>query len=189
MLLPGCLYCTGVISTYIQSYYRIDTSSHIVDDLLPACLTVNMFFMPLGSLLTQRNWDPRLMYLIGGSVAFPCFIGAAYMEEFSGFAALYIMAFSWNHGMTYMAPVHHGWLWFPNNAGMVSGIILSGFGAGPLIFDNLFTHLINPDNESIQDDGYYSKEIDDRFRRTFLIVVMCWLGIVIIASLLTFPGP
>ena len=49
MLFPGSLYCTGVISTYIQSYFRIDKSSHIVDDLLPTCLFVNMFFMPIGS--------------------------------------------------------------------------------------------------------------------------------------------
>ena len=129
------------------------------------------------------------MYLIGGIVAFPCLFGAAYMKNFTGFAILYCIGFPFNHGMTYMAPVHHGWLWFPKNPGLVSGLILSGFGAGALIFDNVLTHIINPDNESIGDDGYYSKAVDDRFRKTFLVLVTSWLIIAIVGCMLTFPGP
>ena len=48
-----------------------------------------------------------------------------------------------------MVPIHHGWLWFPDHPGLVSGIILGGFGVGGLIFDNVFTHVINPGNESV----------------------------------------
>ena len=129
------------------------------------------------------------MYLIGGIVAFPCLVGAAYMQNFTGFAILYCIAFPFNQGMVYMVPVHHGWLWFPKNPGLVSGIILGGFGAGALIFDNVLTHLINPDNESIGDNGYYSEAVDDRFRRTFLILTVSWLGIAIVGGLLTFAGP
>ena len=29
MMLPGCCYCTGVFSTYIQSYYGIPPTNHI----------------------------------------------------------------------------------------------------------------------------------------------------------------
>ena len=49
MIFPGSVYITGVISTYIQSYFRIPKDNGIVADLLPITIAINMFFMPLGS--------------------------------------------------------------------------------------------------------------------------------------------
>jgi len=148
MIFMGSIYCTGVFSTYIQSYYRIPPDKHYVQDLLPACLFFNMFFMPFGSMLVQRNVNPRILILIGSTVAITCFFLASIMETFTGFAIFYVFGFSFNHGAGYMVPVHHSWLWFPKNLGLVSGIILGGFGCAGLIFDNMFTHLINPLNKS-----------------------------------------
>ena len=98
-----------------------------------------MFFMPLGSYLAQKNYNPKLLILLGASVAFPCFYLASFMDEFYGYAILYTLGFAFNQGIVYMVPVHHGWLWFPNNPGLVSGVILGGFGLGSLIFDNVLT--------------------------------------------------
>lgn len=88
-----------------------------------------------------------------------------------------------------MVPVHHGWLWFPNNPGLVSGIILGGFGAGSLIFDNVLTKLINPDNESIRDDGTYPDSVNDRFIMTWRVLVGSWFVFFLIGTAMTFPGP
>ena len=148
-----------------------------------------MFFIPIGSHLTQKNWNPRLLISIGAIVAFPCFIISAFVDKFYAFAILYIIAFSFNQGMAYMVNVHHGWLWFPKNPGLVSGIILGGFGAGALIFDNVLTHVVNPDNVSIDKDGYYPKEVNDRFRKMWLLLIGCWFVITIIGILMTFSGP
>ena len=49
--------------------------------------------------------------------------------------------------MVYLAPIHHGWLWFPDHPGLVSGIIIGGFGVGALVYDNVWTALINPYND------------------------------------------
>ena len=43
-----------------------------------------------------------------------------------------------------MIPIHHGWLWFPESPGLVSGLAIGGFALGALIFDNVSTALINP---------------------------------------------
>ena len=50
--------------------------------------------------------------------------------------------------MTYMVPVHHGWLLFPNRPGLISGLIICGFGFGALIFNTVSRILVNPDDES-----------------------------------------
>lgn len=49
MIVLGSVYCTGVFSPYIHSYYKLDVDSNLESDLLPACLIINMFIMPLGS--------------------------------------------------------------------------------------------------------------------------------------------
>lgn len=189
MIFPGSLYITGVIATYIQSYYRIPKDNGIVADLLPACLAVNMFFMPLGSYLAQKNYNPKLLILFGAVVAFPCFFIASFMDNFAGYAVLYVLGFSFNQGIVYMVPVHHGWLWFPNNPGLVSGVILGGFGLGSLIFDNVLTHLVNPDNISVDDDGFYPDDVDNRFMFMWRVLVSCWLGLTVVGVIMAFPGP
>ena len=68
---------------------------------------------------------------------------------------LFVFGFGSMCGLTYMVPVHHGWLWFPERAGLVSGIIIGGFGLGPLIFNNLSLAIINPDNVSIDEKGRF----------------------------------
>jgi hypothetical protein len=39
-----------------------------------------------------------------------------------------------------------GWKWFPNSKGLVTGAVLTGFGAGGFFFNLIGTKLINPDN-------------------------------------------
>ena len=65
------------------------------------------------------------------------------------FTFIYGFAFAIYQGMTYITPVHHGWMYFPNNPGLVSGIIIAGFGAGPLMSNFVATALINPWGDDI----------------------------------------
>ena len=193
MIFPGSLYSTGVFATYIQSYYQIPKDNLIVQDLLPACLFFNMFWMPIGSYYAQRNVNPRLLMAIGALVAFPCLMIASIFQDESQFpyyAIFYILGFTFNQGMGYMVPVHHCWLWWPKNPGLVSGIILGGFGFGGLIFDNVFTHIINPENKPADlNTGFYDKDINERFILTWRIVVGIWFVICVIGVSMIFPGP
>jgi len=38
------------------------------------------------------------------------------------------------------------WEWFPGNKGLVSGIILTGYGFGACFYGYISTALMNPDN-------------------------------------------
>ena len=117
-----------------------------------------MFFVPIGSHFVQKNVNPRLMIACAGIPALTCFFIASFMVEgqFVAFAVLYVLGFAFVQGISYMVPVHHGWLWFPGSPGLVSGIIIGGFGCAPLVFDNMWTRVINPDNVPVNDDGFYT---------------------------------
>lgn len=45
-----------------------------------------------------------------------------------------------------MAPLFAGWAHFPDRKGLVSGIIMAGFGLGVFIYNIFSTKLANPDN-------------------------------------------
>ena len=81
-------------------------------------------------------------------------LAASATDSFGKFFALYAFGQSINQGFTYMLPVHHTWLWFPKYPGLTSGIVIGGFGFGPLIWNNLATHLINPNDLPIDEETF-----------------------------------
>ena len=40
--------------------------------------------------------------------------------------------------------------WFPNRRGTVMGIVVGGFGGGALVFNQIQTAIVNPDNISVK---------------------------------------
>ena len=88
-----------------------------------------------------------------------------------------------------MVPIHHSWLFFPKKSGLISGIIIAGFGAGPLIFDNLATKIINPGNEKQVNDYHYPSDVDARFKHMMRILVLLWGFMVVFAVVTIFQGP
>jgi MFS family permease len=68
-------------------------------------------------------------------------------SQFNLFYMLYIFGYGICCGTTYMVPVKLGWKAFPRQPGLISGIIIGGYGVGPLIFAQISSAIVNPDNE------------------------------------------
>lgn len=84
-------------------------------------------------------------------------------DNYQAFHWLYALSWSTNAGIAYFAAMHHGWFFFPDKPGFASGVILAGFGGGALIFDNLSTAIINPDNIPINDKNNFNAMVMARF--------------------------
>ena len=89
--------------------------------------------------------------------------------------------------MTYMVPMQHGWLWFPDRPGLITGIIIGGFGLGAFVFNFVCTGLVNPDNEKPV-DGRFSDEVNGRVHRMLVIFTLSCICIVTVSSMLIYPG-
>jgi len=85
-------------------------------------------------------------------------------------------------------PIHHAWLFFPKSPGLATGIILAGYGFGAFIFDNVSTHVINPNGESIV-DGRYPADVNERFAKMMRVLVVCWMLCVIVGITMVWAGP
>jgi len=48
--------------------------------------------------------------------------------------------------MIYSTILYKAWLFFPGSEGLITGIIIAGFGIGGFIFTELSTHYVNPDH-------------------------------------------
>lgn len=147
-----------------------------------------MFLAPLGAQAAQHV-HPKLLILIAGIVGLSLVWAATLQTDFWYFSILYVVGFGGTNAMTYMVPVHHGWLWFPERPGLVSGIIICGFGFGALIFNNLSRVIVNPENESSDDNGAFSEEVNKRVPQMLQTVLVCFMVMTLVALCLISRGP
>ena len=112
---------------------------------------------------------------------------ASKVTTFTPFICFFSIGFGICNGLTYMVPMQHGWLWFPKSPGLVSGIIIGGFGIGTFVFNLVCTAIVNPDNISAV-DGKFPKEVNDRVPHMLTVLTISCICIAVVALILIFPG-
>ena len=103
------------------------------------------------------------------------------------FTATYSICFGICNGQGYTIPLKICWDLFPNNRGMVTGVITFGFGIGSFAFGILSTLLINPNNlkmEKVGKDSVYGPEVADNVMVALRKLAVCWVVLTIIALFL-----
>lgn len=106
---------------------------------------------------------------------------------FEAFLCLFSIGYGICNGLTYMVPMQHGWLWFPNKPGLVSGIIIGGFGIGTFVFSLVCTGLVNPDGIDAV-DGKFPDSVNERVPLMLKVFTVSNICIVLLALILIFPG-
>ena len=109
-------------------------------------------------------------------------------SNFYLFLVTYSIGFGICNGLSYMVPVTHGWRWFPQNPGLVSGIIIGGFGVGQFTFSQVCAMIVNPDSVSCV-NGKFPESVNERVPTMLLTLVTCNILTAILALCLIFPGP
>ena len=80
---------------------------------------------------------------------------ASYATSWWLFVYFYAVQFPFGIGIVYYTPIICSWEWFPENKGLVGGLILSGYGFGAFVFGFISTAIVNPDDQSVEnpEDG------------------------------------
>lgn len=87
----------------------------------------------------------------------------------------------------YYTPIICSWEWFPENKGLVGGLILSGYGFGAFIFGFISTALVNPNNKGVEypEQGYqdklFPKDVSDNVPHMLRICLIMWASLTLIA--------
>lgn len=85
--------------------------------------------------------------MIGGAAfTIPIYL-MSLTTSYLAFFSLFTFISGFGLGMIYMLPVRNAWLFYPHHKGMASGLILSCYSLGAIIWSFFTTAIANPNNE------------------------------------------
>mmetsp|Transcript_5646 Transcript_5646/g.4858 ORF Transcript_5646/g.4858 Transcript_5646/m.4858 type:complete len:157 (+) Transcript_5646:115-585(+) len=103
-------------------------------------------FMPVAPFL-MRYISPKLLCSIGGIFSIGGVFLSSFITNYTYFIIIYPVLFGLGIGFSYMPPLVIGWEHFPQWRGVVSGLIVGGFGFGSFIFGFVSLAIANPHGE------------------------------------------
>ena len=162
-LFCGNMYLWGNVSNYVVSFFHFQGDQNatlsVAVIVLPLSFTVQTCFNPVGAFL-QKKWSPKIILAIGVSIMSISILIASLQTTWWGFVLWYCVGFPAGIGIVYWVPIMSAWEWFPNNKGLVSGLIVGGYGFGAFIFGFVSTAIANPNNlnTEVPQDGSGDKD-------------------------------
>ncbi|KAL4470904.1 hypothetical protein ABPG72_005938 [Tetrahymena utriculariae] len=160
MLMNGSIFLWGTLNVYITSYFRQkndpDLSLSIGGAVFPLMTASLATGIPLGIKGIKLFGQARYSLLLSTIITSLMVILSSYAEKFYQFAIIYGVINGIAAGSIYFVPIYMGYLHFPNNRGIISGINTCGFALCSFLFGLLFTNLVNPDGlqQNSNSDGY-----------------------------------
>ena len=155
----------------------------------------------IGSFMAKNNFNPRAQIAIGGGIGISGAFTSSFAKTLPGFIAIFCIPFGIATGLTYSVPLNIAWMYFPNRIGVISGLIVAGFGLGGLIFGLVSTRYVNPDSvdsniekeEKLLPEDYeytpFDEEIFMRVPSLLRRLSLLWLIIMILSVLLIQDPP
>ncbi|XP_053403163.1 uncharacterized protein LOC123555385 [Mercenaria mercenaria] len=197
----GSFYIFGNISPYMISYLRNRTSEHTLRNednlwIANAASLATPFALTIGGLL-DRYLGVRIA--TGAGCVFYC-LGVA-LTYFTIQKSLVFVALSYgllsNFGsfIAYGPPAQTAVKWLPERPTFAVGMIVCGFGGGALVFNQVVTAYINPDNlspdlETSDGEKYFTnKAVLDRIPSVFLLLAGIYVCAQFLGVLLIFTHP
>lgn len=193
-LVLGTIFTCGNLGPYLISYMRVRNNSTVTSAYI---VWINALqtaghgaLMPFGGMM-ERRFGPRITGLVG-SLTMSAGTALTYFTVDVSFPLVlltYGLIFGFGISVGYIAMLSVGMKWFPNNKGLVNGIVVGGFGLGAFVFNQVQTAFLNPNNDSPGEDGYFiNDEILDRVPYVFLLLGGVYTVLVLIGcALVTKP--
>ena len=192
-LVNGNIYLWGNISGYVITYFHFGgdevATKSIAVMMIPVGFTVQSCTAPFGAFLLKR-YNPKIIIAVGSLVMCASILIASFMKTWWSFLIFYGVLFPAGIGIVNWPPTICGWEWFPENKGLVSGLIIGGYGFGAFIFGFISTAIINPNNEKADTEtGYYPESVGLKFPGALRIMLIMWACLSLLAVLLVSRNP
>lgn len=112
---------------------------------------------------------------------------ASMAKSFLYFILFYGLFLGFFCGVAYVPVLATSFAYFPDNKGMVSGILMMAYGFSSVIVQSLILYLINPDNLEKDEHGIFPDQVLDRLPNTFRICALyifccCMIGAILMKS-------
>lgn len=105
--------------------------------------------MPFGSQMIGRV-HPQVQILFGTLIFSVLLVVCSFLapipSNFLVFTALYGSGFGLTNGFLYIVALHHSFSTYPTKPALTSGLVISGFSLGALIYTKVANVVVNPSN-------------------------------------------
>mmetsp|Transcript_12595 Transcript_12595/g.13838 ORF Transcript_12595/g.13838 Transcript_12595/m.13838 type:complete len:454 (-) Transcript_12595:53-1414(-) len=190
-LVLGCIYLWGGITVYVTSYLRLynpDVTFSTTFIVFPlAWLMQNIGFIIYPWIVKRTGVKGCLLLTIllvsGGTFA------SSFLTDVYAFIVVYGVLVSLAYGTGYLVPIKICWEYFPMKKGMVTGLIVAGFGTGAFLFNFIATAVVNPHGEGPEErvtrgsstEFYFGESVASRVPLMLRVMSACYLVLCSIA--------
>ena len=183
----GSLYTWSNLNVYFASYLKNkgnDVSQEDTAFLMPCIFLVQYCFMTLGVKLGNKI-GPRLVTLIGILLMCASYIIMIFYSKYY-MVLLSMEIFGMGDGIANLSVIKNCWKYFPNNLGLVNGIIIGGLGISSSVLTPIADYIIiNPEKKEPIDD-IYVKDVSDNLRKYLFFILALFLVLGTLSVALTF---
>lgn len=178
---------------YVASYMRNHGSPEVTSEhttwITATYLMGQGVFIIVGSYIEQ-NYDSRIACIFGCVIhTVSTFLTMWAIDyNFTAVILVYGLGSGLGCGSAYMSSIIAAQKWFPTRKGIFTGVIVAGFGFGGLIFTNLQTLYLNPDNRQPR-NGYFDEQVYSKVPDLFMYMGIIFTIVQTIGCLLAFPAP
>ena len=197
-LVLGTLYLWGNITEAVTAHLRKYDESITYNDtiLVYACALAGQgCFMIVGGLIEARI-GARWCCLLGGAILVSGTLLSSTATTLSQLLITDGIMFGVGMGICYTAPIACAARWMPEKKGLLSGIIVAGFGGGAFIFGQIALQIVNSERIGIVSDGtskesYYPSDSDvaNAVPSMFLNLGLCYSVLILVGSCLLSDPP
>lgn len=193
----------GTISVYIASYYHHSDSSVNLGTMFQVYIVAVIFeafglssgYIVLGVACYHR-FGPRITGALAGVMFVAGFLGCAYLSQADAFVWVYGVTIGLGAGYASFTPIWRAWEFFPLRQGLVTGLIVLGYGIGPGALGLLFTFLVNPHNEKptltvnrgITEDKLFTYDVAQKVPFALKTMACLFAGLFAISTALIFKA-
>lgn len=144
----------------------------------------------LGLKMREKIGIKAHCYLFSFILCFCVFL-SSFANSFWIFVLIYGIGFGLTSGLIYLIPLYNAYKYFPQKKGLLTGIIMGGYGLGTFISSLLFLKMVNPNNEKIENDGYFSQNVADNFTSGVQVISYYFTVLLLVGCILLqeYKGP
>mmetsp|Transcript_27841 Transcript_27841/g.28089 ORF Transcript_27841/g.28089 Transcript_27841/m.28089 type:complete len:483 (+) Transcript_27841:44-1492(+) len=189
----GTMYCWANFLSYVPPSLQFFDGTQKAGQpdalyVLPVLIICQCVAMPVGTSVVNILGASKSLLLGGFLVSLGVFL-SSFAKSLPIFMLAYSLLFGSGVGMGYTAPMIAGWKWLPSSKGLVSGVILMGYGLGGFIFNLVGTKLANPNGlEPI--NGRFPDEVYANFPKMLRTLSIMYAALFLLGSvMITEPAP
>ena len=183
MIVLGSVYTWSNINAYYISYLKFNNSPNIklVDGffLMPIIVYISDIAMFFGPILVEK-YNFKKVILI--SIILTIFSHLILLLTTRLFVVYFAMVvFGIANGLSYISLPKNCWNYFPEKKGLLSGLILFGYGISSLIFTWVCESTVNEGFVKTNEEGYFSEEIANKMyefikKLNIIFIILCGIG-------------